>query len=170
MSKIAVFGSAFNPPSLGHKSVIESLSHFDQVLLLPSIAHAWGKQMLDYPIRCELVDIFISELAAANVIRSRVEEELHRPGESVTTFAVLERLQELNPEADITFVMGPDNLLSFGKFYQSDQILSRWTVMSCPEKIKVRSTHIRQALSDNKDINFLTTPKVARKLAEREYY
>ncbi len=48
MKKIAIFGSAFNPPSLGHKSVIESLSHFDLVLLEPSIAHAWGKNMLDY--------------------------------------------------------------------------------------------------------------------------
>ncbi len=129
-----------------------------------------GKTDANYSIRCELVDLFISELTASNVVRSTVEEELYQPGESVTTFAVLEHLQALNPESDITFVMGPDNLLSFGKFYQSDQILTRWTVMSCPEKIKVRSTHIRQALSDNKDIKLLTTPKVARKLAEKEYY
>ena len=59
MTKIAVFGSAFNPPSLGHKSVIDSLSHFDLVLLVPSISHAWGKQMLSYEIRCELIDAFI---------------------------------------------------------------------------------------------------------------
>lgn len=170
MSKIAVFGSAFNPPSLGHKSVIESLSHFDQVLLLPSIAHAWGKQMLDYQTRCELVDLFITELDTTNVKRSTIEEQLHVPGESVTTYAVLEQLQQQSPESDFTFVMGPDNLLNFTKFYKSDQILSRWTVMSCPEKVKVRSTQIRQALVDRKSINSLTTPKVARKLAEKEYY
>ncbi|MDF4536048.1 nicotinate-nicotinamide nucleotide adenylyltransferase, partial [Vibrio parahaemolyticus] len=51
MKKIAVFGSAFNPPTLGHKSIIDSLGHFDLILLVPSIAHAWGKTMLDYELR-----------------------------------------------------------------------------------------------------------------------
>ena len=78
MSKIAVFGSAFNPPSVGHKSVIDSLTHFDQVLLLPSISHAWGKQMLDYDLRCELVDAFIQDLNLSNLVRSTVEEELYK--------------------------------------------------------------------------------------------
>ncbi|MEF1220429.1 nicotinate-nicotinamide nucleotide adenylyltransferase, partial [Photobacterium damselae] len=46
--QIAIFGSAFNPPTLGHLSVLERLSQFDKVLVLPSYAHAWGKVMLDY--------------------------------------------------------------------------------------------------------------------------
>ena len=52
---LAVFGSAFNPPSLGHRSVLERLSQFDKVLLLPNYQHAWGKVMLDYDARCDLV-------------------------------------------------------------------------------------------------------------------
>ncbi|MFM2587977.1 nicotinate-nicotinamide nucleotide adenylyltransferase [Vibrio sp. TBV020] len=170
MSKIAVFGSAFNPPSLGHKSVIESLSHFDKVLLLPSIAHAWGKQMLDYSIRCELVDAFIEDLDASNVERSTVEEDLHRPNSSVTTYSVLEELASRYPGCELTFVMGPDNLFNFSKFYKAEEILERWSVLSCPEKVKVRSTDIRNALIDKKEISDLTTPKVCRKLAEKEYY
>ncbi|NOH79827.1 nicotinate-nicotinamide nucleotide adenylyltransferase [Vibrio sp. RE86] len=170
MSKIAVFGSAFNPPSLGHKSVIESLSHFDTVLLLPSIAHAWGKQMLDYSVRCELVDAFIEDLEVTNVQRSSIEEELHKPNSSVTTFAVLEALEARFPESELTFVMGPDNLFNFSKFYKADEILNRWSILSCPEKVKVRSTDIRNALIDKKDISYMTTSKVSRKLAEKEYY
>lgn len=170
MSKIAVFGSAFNPPSLGHKSVIESLEHFDRVLLLPSIAHAWGKQMLEYSVRCELVDVFIEDLVTTNVERSTVEEDLHQPGSSVTTFAVLEELQARYPESEFTFVVGPDNFFNFSKFYKADEILERWCVLSCPERVKVRSTDIRNALIDKKDISDLTTPKVCRKLAEKEYY
>lgn len=170
MRKIAVFGSAFNPPSLGHKSVIESLAHFDQVLLLPSIAHAWGKQMLDYAVRCELVDAFIEDLAVNNVARSTVEEALYTPEESVTTFAVLEALEQQYPHSQLTFVIGPDNLFNFAKFYNSQEILSRWSVLSCPETVKVRSTDIRQSLIDKKAIDHLTTPKVCRKLSEKEYY
>ncbi len=170
MNKIAVFGSAFNPPSLGHKSVIESLAHYDRVLLLPSIAHAWGKQMLDYTARCELVDEFIDDLGMDNVERSTIEEQLHTPGESVTTFAVLEALESRYENCELTFVMGLDNLLNFAKFYKADEILSRWAVMACPEKVKVRSTDIRNALKNSNDISQLTTPKVWRKLVDKAYY
>ncbi|MCG9595373.1 nicotinate-nicotinamide nucleotide adenylyltransferase [Vibrio sp. Isolate25] len=170
MNKIAVFGSAFNPPSLGHKSVIESLTHFDRVLLIPSISHAWGKEMLDYKARCELVDVFIEDLQSSNVERSGVEEVLYKPEQSVTTFAVLTELQRQFPECAITFVIGPDNLFNFAKFYKADEILSRWSVMACPETVKVRSTDIRRALSDKKDIHSLVTPKVYQLLVEREYY
>lgn len=170
MSKIAVFGSAFNPPSLGHKDVIESLAHFDKVLLLPSISHAWGKQMLDYEIRCQLVDLFIDDLTIQNVERSTIEEKLYKPGAPVTTFAVLNALTECDPDSEFTFVVGPDNLVNFAKFYKAEEILTRWSVMSCPEKVAVRSTDIRNALAEQNDISSLTTPKVCRKLAEKEYY
>lgn len=170
MTKIAVFGSAFNPPSLGHQSVIASLSHFDQVLLVPSIAHAWGKSMLDYEARCELVDRFIADLAQPNVVRSKVEEQLYQPDASVTTYAVLSRLQQQQPDADLTFVLGPDNLFHFAKFYQAEAITQRWAVMACPQKVAVRSTDIRNALAQGKSVEHLTTASVAAALYEHAYY
>ncbi|WP_176428628.1 nicotinate-nicotinamide nucleotide adenylyltransferase [Vibrio sp. V09_P4A23P171] len=170
MTKIAVFGSAFNPPSLGHKSVIESLSHFDLILLVPSISHAWGKQMLSYEIRCELIDAFIHDLQSDKIQRSIVEEELQQPGQSVTTHAVLSLLQKQLPDADITFVMGPDNLFNFAKFYKAQDILQRWSVMACPEKVAIRSTDIRQRLAENLDITDLTTISVRKILQQRKLY
>ncbi|MEZ9232326.1 nicotinate-nicotinamide nucleotide adenylyltransferase [Vibrio amylolyticus] len=170
MSKIAVFGSAFNPPSLGHKSVIESLAHFDQVLLVPSISHAWGKEMLDYTIRCQLVDLFIEELSTKNVVRSDVEEQLFVPNQPVTTFSVLETLQKQFPESELTFVIGPDNLLKFGQFARSDEILEKWNVLACPEKVKIRSTDIRSKLAHASSIEGLTTQKVAILLKELSAY
>ncbi|BCN26474.1 MULTISPECIES: nicotinate-nicotinamide nucleotide adenylyltransferase [Vibrio] len=170
MKKIAVFGSAFNPPSLGHKSVIESLSHFDLVLLEPSIAHAWGKNMLDYPIRCKLVDAFITDLGLSNVQRSEQEQALYQPEQSVTTFALLEKIQEIYPQADITFVIGPDNFFNFAKFYKAQEITQRWTVMACPERVKVRSTDIREALVKGQDISTFTTPSVNEILVSEGLY
>lgn len=170
MLKIAVFGSAFNPPSLGHRSVIESLSHFDRVLLEPSIAHAWGKEMLDYPTRCMLVDAFIQDLSVANVQRSNVEQELYQPGESVTTYALLNRIQERHPDADITFVIGPDNFFKFAHFYRAEEILKQWSVIACPEKVAVRSTEIRHAIQEQRDISHLTTVGVTKLLIEKQLY
>lgn len=171
MTKIAVFGSAFNPPSLGHRSVIESLGHFDRVLLVPSIAHAWGKEMLDYSLRVELIDAFIEDMALKNVERSAIEEQLFSVTQQpVTTYAVLCALQEDNPQAELTFVMGPDNLFNFSKFYRAEDIAKRWTVMACPEKVAVRSTDIRTALDKKQPIEHLTTTKVCTILTENHYY
>ncbi|WED24328.1 nicotinate-nicotinamide nucleotide adenylyltransferase [Vibrio sp. JC009] len=169
-SKIAVFGSAFNPPSLGHKSVIDSLTHFDKVLLVPSISHAWGKEMLDYSDRCKMVDLFIHDMAQDNVERSTVEELLHVPGQSVTTYAVLEKLQELYPEAELTFVIGPDNLFKFSSFFNAELITERWSVMAFPEKVKVRSTDIRNNLKKMRSVTKLTTKSVADYLIINKIY
>ena len=170
MEKIAVFGSAFNPPSLGHKSVIDSLDHFDRILLVPSISHAWGKEMLDYDIRCQLIEAFIKDIGSSKVTLCNIEQELVTPGNSVTTYAVLTKVEEIFPHADITFVIGPDNLLNFDKFYKSSEILQRWSIMVCPERIPVRSTEIRRRLSDNAEISGLTTPSVEGLLKRLKVY
>ncbi|WP_299013301.1 nicotinate-nicotinamide nucleotide adenylyltransferase [uncultured Photobacterium sp.] len=169
-TSIAVFGSAFNPPSLGHKSVLERLWHFDRVLLLPSYAHAWGKAMIDYDARCELVEAFIDDLALPNLELSRLEKEMAVGDESITTFAVLTELQTRMPEAELTFVVGPDNFLSFSKFYKSDEILSKWQILACPETVKIRSTIIRDNIVKSRSISHLTTKKVARMLTDKAHY
>lgn len=169
-SKIAVFGSAFNPPTLGHKSVIESLAHFDKVLLVPSISHAWGKEMLGFSTRCQMVELFIKELDIRHVELSTIEQALVQPQESVTTFAVLQALEQQYPDADFTFVIGPDNLLSFHKFYKAEQILKRWGVMACPEKVKVRSTQIRERLKSSQSTSELTTSFVNEFIRSNKLY
>ncbi|OEE20479.1 nicotinate-nicotinamide nucleotide adenylyltransferase [Vibrio cyclitrophicus ZF205] len=170
MEKIAIFGSAFNPPSLGHKSVIDSLAHFDKILLVPSIAHAWGKEMLDFDTRCQLVEAFISDLLLDQVELSLVEKGLFTPGESVTTYAVLSQLQKQHPEAELTFVIGPDNFFKFSSFYKSDEITERWSIMACPEKVKIRSTDIRHALQNGSNVAKLSTKSVTRILQDSELY
>ena len=170
MEKIAIFGSAFNPPSLGHKSVIDSLAHFDKILLVPSIAHAWGKEMLDFDTRCQLVEAFISDLLLDQVELSLVEKGLFTPGESVATYAVLSQLQKQHPEAELTFVIGPDNFFKFSSFYKSDEITERWSVMACPEKVKIRSTDIRHALQNGSNVAKLSTKSVTRILQDSELY
>ncbi|PSU44892.1 nicotinate-nicotinamide nucleotide adenylyltransferase [Photobacterium frigidiphilum] len=170
IKSIAIFGSAFNPPSLGHKSVLERLKHFDQVLLLPSFTHAWGKVMIDYSARCELVEAFISDIGQKNLTLSRLEEEMAVGDESITTYAVLVELQKRHPNASLTFVVGPDNFLKFSQFYQAEQILSKWQVLACPETVNIRSTVIRDKIVKKSDISHLTTPKVATLLSDEKRF
>lgn len=169
-SKIAVFGSAFNPPSLGHKSAIESLGHFDKVILLPSISHAWGKEMLSFEVRCTLVTLFIKDIDSTRVELSTIEKDLYRPERSVTTFEVLSKLQQEYPNAELSFVIGPDNLLNFSKFSRYEEILARWSLIVCPEKLPVRSTHIRHNLKTKLSIAKMVTPSVEMYLLENNLY
>lgn len=169
-ASIAIFGSAFNPPSLGHQSVITRLAHFDKVLLLPSFSHAWGKQMLDYDARCKLVEAFIEDMSQDNLELSTLEKEIAVGSEAITTFAVLEALEKQHPDANLTFVVGPDNFLNFGKFFKADEIMQRWQVLACPETVKVRSTQIREQIINGHTISHLTTTKVARMLDENKWY
>ncbi len=168
--KIAVFGSAFNPPSLGHLSVLKRLSHFDQVLLVPSYSHAWGKQMLDFSLRCQMVELFIEEVDLANLKLCDVEQQLYQLGDSVTTHALLTALQALYPQAQLTFVIGPDNLLNFSKFAHADEILQCWSVLACPQTLDIRSTHIRDAITQQQDMSQLTCAKVAQFIEQNSLY
>ena len=168
--KIAVFGSAFNPPSLGHKSVIERLGHFDKVLLVPSISHAWGKVMLPYETRLNMIKAFISDLELNNVELSTLEKEIYIPEQSVTTFSLLKKVQELHRNADITFIIGPDNLLKFGQFFKANEIVQHWSVMACPETLPIRSTDIRNRIQRGEDISHLTTKGVQEYIARHQLY
>ncbi|CAM3880258.1 putative nicotinate-nucleotide adenylyltransferase [Vibrio aerogenes CECT 7868] len=170
MLKIAVFGSAFNPPTLGHKSVIESLSHFDRILLVPSIAHAWGKSMLPYPVRCQLVDAFIADIGHPAIIRSDIEAQLYQPEQHVTTYAVLKALQACYAEDELTFVIGPDNLLKFDRFYKAEEILRQFSLLACPEKVQIRSTAIREQIQQGKAVSHLTTPSVVSMIQDLSLY
>ncbi|WP_158162523.1 nicotinate-nicotinamide nucleotide adenylyltransferase [Grimontia hollisae] len=165
---IAIFGSAFNPPSLGHLSVVKRLGHFDRVLLVPSFAHAWGKKMVDFDKRCEWVEIFIQDANCSNLALYREEEFLSGKG-TVTTWALLNHIQQQYPNSDLTFVLGPDNLLNFSKFHKSAEILRRWNVLACPETLPVRSTIIRERLLAGESIDDLTTPILAKKLTCQDF-
>lgn len=150
--------------------MIDSLAHFDKILLVPSIAHAWGKEMLDFDTRCQLVNAFISDLSLDQVELSLIEKSLFTPGESVTTFAVLNELQKLHRDAELTFVIGPDNFFKFSSFYKSDEITEQWSVMACPEKVKIRSTDIRNALISGSDVSKLSTKSVTKMLQDSGLY
>lgn len=166
--KMAVFGSAFNPPSLGHLSVLRRLAHFDRVLMVPSFSHAWGKKMANFETRCQWVEDFIADAECPNLQLYREEESLDA-SEGVTTWALLNHIQNQHPNFELTFVIGPDNFLKFAKFHRAEEILQRWNVLACPETVAIRSTDIRERVEAGLDISDLTTPTVAKNINKADF-
>lgn len=166
--KIAIFGSAFNPPTLGHATVIKSLAEFDEILLVPSIAHPWGKEMPTFSKRCTLVKAFINDLNLACVKLSTIEQKIldKAPTSVVTSFAVLQELQLQNKKDELTLVIGPDNFKQFNKFYKSETILKTWKVLVCPEKLPIHSTVVRKKLLLGENITDMVSPLVYKLLVK----
>ncbi len=165
---IAIFGSAFNPPTFGHLSVIKRLSHFDKILLVPCYQHAWGKKLVAFDKRCEWLSMFIHETALNNVELCKAEKDIF-VNRGVTTWDLLLHLSSFYPHADLTFVMGPDNFKHFEKFHKSNEILARWNVLTCPETVNIRSTHIRENLQKGHDISAFTSPQLASLLNAEDF-
>lgn len=173
--KIAVFGSAFNPPTRGHLDAIQSIfkqaDDVSKVLLIPSFKHAFSKQMLSYDTRLQLLDAFVMDIADERVETLAIEHLLAEGDKPVYTYDVLEYLQsELYPDAQLQFVIGPDNRQSWHKFYKADEILTRWSLLHVPENTPIRSTAVRENIEHGRNISALVTPSVQSLIQANHLY
>lgn len=176
--RIGIFGSAFNPPTYGHKDGIEqSLEFFDEVWLLPSYSHAFGKKMLDFEKRCELLKLFISDfnLSLSQKIKICKEEKEFKESlgkDVVYTYDILVYLKNKYKENDFVFICGEDNSDPeiWSKFYKSNDIDKEFGKYTVKERVKIRSTYIRNNIENNKEIKGLTTPKIEKYLIKNKIY
>jgi nicotinate-nucleotide adenylyltransferase len=172
---IAVFGSAFNPPTRGHKDAIEYvLEHtkVDMVLLVPSFKHAFAKDMVDYETRLHMLKLFVEDIKSPRVKDLALEHQIHSDSDQpVYTYDLLSFMQrKLYPDAHLSFVIGPDNKANWHRFYKADEIEQTWSLIIVPERIDVRSTMVRERLAAGADINTLVTPRVGAFLSASELY
>jgi len=173
---IAVFGSAFNPPTRGHQDAIEyALKHesaFDAVVLVPAFKHAFAKHMADYGIRLHMLELFVQDINDDRVKALSIEHQIQKSSVSpVYTFDVLSFIQQnVYPEAKLSFVMGPDNKANWHRFYKAQEIEKTWPLIEVPERIAIRSTSVRERINANLEINTMVTARVASYLKDTGLY
>lgn len=169
--KIAIYGGSFNPPTNGHKEVIIKLSNFEEIILVPSYKHAWGKQVISFHQRVEMLQLFIDDLNIDNLKISLIEESIFSSHNNfVTTYDVLNALQNKYVKDDLTFVIGPDNFYNFNKFYKHTSILEKWSILVIPEIIKIRSTLLRTKINEKQSIDDLTTNNVLKYIKNKNLF
>lgn len=162
--KIAVFGSAFNPPSYSHLKIIEKLSLiFDKVLVVPCYSHNFGKDMILFADRLEMAKILVSDLSG-NIEVTNIEKDLFS-SETSKTYKLLKRLKDDNKDNDYVFVCGYDNANeeNWTKFYKYDLIDKEFDKYVIEDGLfNIRSTEIRNNLKNGISIVGMTTPKIIK--------
>lgn len=171
---IAIFGSAFNPPTLGHADAIASLlesGKFQQIWLIPSFKHAFAKEMLAYETRVSLLQKFVNDLDTTAVLSRPIEHIISDGDNPVYTWDVLNYLQQQYGEAmNFSFVMGPDNQANWHKFYKAEEVAQRWELVVVPERKAIRSSLVREAIKQGQPIDELVSPSVLAHLLEQSLY
>lgn len=155
MSKnVAVFGAAFNPPHLGHMDVVAQVKdRYDEVLCVPSAAHAFGKAMAPFPARLDWLRCLLDATypGDAKIGITDIEQRLSRLNEDgpVYSIAVLRALKNNRPDHDFTLLIGPDNAAPevWHRFYGHELIEREFSVEVVEERVPVRSTDVRACLA-----------------------
>lgn len=151
--KIAVFGSAFNPPTYSHLKIIEHLTGlFDKVLVVPCYSHNFGKKMIAFEDRVAMARLLVSHVTD-KVEVSEIESNIFQT-EISKTYLLLKALQSNSPDDVFVFVCGEDNGSpeNWVKFYKYDLIDKEFSKYVMPDQGMTRSTLVREKLARGESV------------------
>ncbi|USE36883.1 adenylyltransferase/cytidyltransferase family protein [Endozoicomonas sp. SCSIO W0465] len=155
--RLGIFGSAFDPPTLGHLDVLQqAATGHDCILLVPSAFHAFDKNPLPFSLRLQMLQCFIDEADVGCPLEvCDLESELleQAPGKPVYTYDLMTALtSKYQGKATISFIRGPDNASpeTWKRFYKWREIEKKWPIFTATERLAVRSSDVRKVLESSK--------------------
>jgi len=195
--KIGLFFGTFNPIHVGHLIIANHMAQhatIDQVWLVvtPHNPHKEKSTLLADHLRLDMVRDAIFD--APHLKASDIEFHLPKPNFTIST---LTNLQEKYPQDEFCLLLGEDNLRSFHKWYNWEQILANHQIFVYPrlteegtegqqhtslawhpniEFVKdvpilgISASHVRKRLAAGKDCSFLLTEPVIKFIADRGLY
>ena len=131
--RVALYGGAFNPPTRGHRAVVERLlrAWFSRVLVMPCFGHTFGKQLAPALDRLALARACFSELPGARVSSFEIDAGL-----GGLTHELLQHLRR-DPEharTDFFVVIGSDEANQLHRWKRSEELRreARFVVLPRP--------------------------------------
>lgn len=187
---IGLFFGSFNPVHVGHMVLANYMASFTDLeevwfVVSPHNPLKEKSSLLNQNQRLHMVNLAIGD---NNKLKSsNIEFGLTQPSYTINTLA---HLKEKYPQHRFSLIMGEDNLQSFTKWKNYEEILKNHLIYVYPrpncnsEDLKthssiimteaplmdISSTIIRQAIKDKKDVSFFVPPAVWQYLDEMSFY
>lgn len=196
--KVGLFFGSFNPIHVGHMIIANHMVEFSDMnevwfVVSPHSPFKQKSSLLADHHRLALVMEAVEDNPKFKV--SKIEFELPQPSYTINT---LVHLEERYPEIDFSLIMGEDNLRSFHKWKNYEEILNRCEICVYPRgiteqekklninhldwntngKVKlfdvpvmsVSASFIRDAIKAGRDIRYLLTEPVYKYISEMNFY
>ena len=192
MKKVGLYFGTFNPIHIGHLTIANHLVEYSDIdiiwfVVTPHSPFKKKSSLLDNHHRLEMV--YRATESYDSLKPSNIEFNLPQPNYTINTLA---HLEEKYPEREFALIMGEDNLKSFHKWKNYEQILEGYTIYVYPRisegtvesqfndhpKItkvnapimELSSTFIRKAVKNKKNIRPLVPESVWTYIDEMNFY
>jgi nicotinate-nucleotide adenylyltransferase len=195
--RIGLFFGTFNPIHVGHLIIANHMAQhpaIDQVWLVvtPHNPHKEKSTLLADHLRLDMVRDAIYD--SPHLKASDIEFHLNKPNYTISTLA---HLQEKYPQDEFSLILGADNLRSFHKWYNWEQILSKHRLYVYPRMadgskdlnetpalmqhqhiefvtdvplLDISASFVRSRLETGKDCSYLLTEPVLKYITDRHLY
>jgi len=190
VNKTGLFFGSFNPVHIGHLAIANYMVAFadlDQVWFIISPQNPFKEKtslLADYH-RLELINLAIGDDLRFKA--SDIEFRMARPSYTIHT---LEYLREKYPQNHFELIMGSDQLPSFHRWKNYQQILKDYRLLVYPRpgsddhelishpsvsmsdapRMDISSSMIRHAISEGKDVRHFLPSGVWKYLDEMNFY
>lgn len=190
MKKTGLYFGSFNPIHIGHLIIANKIlvnSDLEEIwfVISPHNPLKEKSSLLDDNHRLSLVKVAIDD----NPDFKACDIEFKMPKPSYTIHTLL-NLEEKYPNRKFCLIIGSDNLHSFEKWFNYEQILQNYQLyvyprpnyLDCPFKthpsvkwvdaplIEISSSYIREAIKNNKSVKYLLPEKVLAYINEMHFY
>jgi nicotinate-nucleotide adenylyltransferase len=190
MSKIGIFGGTFDPIHMGHLITAQSvreIRELNKIIFIPAFIspHKTSADASSTKHRANMIKIAIEDVPFFEYS----DIEIKKGGISYT----VDTLRELKKVYDeIEFIVGYDNIFSFHKWKDPDEILKLAKIIVLKRKsslpppfedkyyhqaifvqtrgIEISATDIRERVKNNQPIHFLVPQKVKEYIYEQKLY
>ena len=130
--KIGVYVGSFNPVHIGHKKIIDHLidnNYLDKVIVIPTEGY-WDKtNLIDVKHRINMLKFYKNKNILINDYLNNFQY----------TYQILNVLKEENPNDELYFIIGTDNISKFHLWKNVEEILKNKILVLNRDDIEIDS-------------------------------